>query len=100
MEIRLFKLNKRNNSTKRPSGSGDSYNCYLKDSTSVVDPSVIMEYRDHTSYYDYNYAYIPDFDRYYYISDIISSGKTWELTLVTDVLATYKDEIGNSNMYV
>ena len=100
MEIRLFKLNKRNNSTKRPSGSGDSFNCYLKDSTSVVDPAVIMEYSSHTSYYDYNYAYIPDFKRYYFISDIISSGKTWELTLMTDVLATYKDTIGSSSMYV
>lgn len=100
MQIKLFKISKRNNSTKRPNYDGNDFECFLKDSTSVVAPVVIMEFTYHTKYYDYNYAYIPDFNRYYFITDIISSGKTWEISLTTDVLATYKDTIGSSSLYV
>ena len=100
MDIRLYTLTKKNNSTKKPSGTGDLFKCYLKDQTSVVAPTVVLEYTSHTTFYYYNYAYIQDFGRYYFISDIVSNGKTWELYLTTDVLATYKTEIGSSSMYV
>lgn len=104
MKIKLYTYNKKQNSTKRPSGTGSEagteYECYLKNPTSVVDPVVIMEFSDTTQYYYYNYAYIATFGRYYFISDIVSVGKTWELSLTTDLLATYKTDIGNSSMYV
>lgn len=104
MKIKLYTFNKKQNSTKRPSGTGSEvgteYDCYLKDPTSVVDPVVIMEYSDHSQYYTYNYAYIATFGRYYFISDIVSVGRTWQLSLTTDLLATYKTEIGNSSLYV
>lgn len=65
----------------------------------------------------YNYAYIQLFGdyntatygdyfdnvhgRYYYITDIIiNSSGLYQLTLQVDVLATYRDDIGNSSQYI
>ena len=44
----------------------------------------------------YNYAYIEDFNRYYFIDSITSErANLWLLTLRCDVLMTYKSQIGN-----
>lgn len=48
--------------------------------------------------YDYvlaaNYAYIPEFNRYYFINDIISIRRNiWQLIMNVDVLMSYKDEL-------
>lgn len=50
--------------------------------------------------YDFNYAYIPDLKRYYWISDIKYTLGTWEIDLNIDVLASWKDYIGSSSEYV
>ena len=49
---------------------------------------------------DLNYAYIPKFNRWYFISNTIYELGTWYLQLRCDVLATYKTEIGNSSHYI
>mgnify|MGYP000993607175 FL=1 len=50
---------------------------------------------------DYNYAYIPAFERYYFIENItLQSNAINVLTLKVDVLKTYEDEILNSDLYV
>jgi hypothetical protein len=50
---------------------------------------------------DYNYAYIPAFERYYFIENItLQSNNINVLTLKVDVLKTYEKEILNSNLYV
>lgn len=51
--------------------------------------------------YDYvlaaNYAYIPEFNRYYFINDIISIRKNiWQLVMNVDVLMSYRKEIENT----
>ena len=99
MNINLYKFSKRANSTKRPTGTGTQYACYLKEPTSVVSPVIIIETTGNV-FPDYNYAYIAAFGRYYFISDIVSDGNLWELSLTTDVLATYKTEIGNTDLYI
>lgn len=41
-----------------------------------------------------NYAYIPDFNRYYFITDIVSVGRNlWQVTMSVDVLMSYYGEI-------
>lgn len=55
--------------------------------------------------YDYvlaaNYAYIPEFNRYYFINDIISVRKNiWQLVMNVDVLMSYKDHILNLDAFV
>ena len=99
MNINLYKFSKRNNSTKRPTGTGTQFSCYLKEPTSVVTPTIVTETTSNT-FPDYNYAYIATFGRYYYITDIVSDGNLWYISCITDVLATYKTEIGNTDLYV
>lgn len=50
---------------------------------------------------DYNYVYIPEFERYYFIENVtLQSNNINVLTLKVDVLKTYEDEILNSDLYV
>lgn len=48
----------------------------------------------------YNYAYISEFDRYYFIEEWYFDRALWTATLKVDVLATYKTEIGNASLYI
>lgn len=55
--------------------------------------------------YDYvlaaNYAYIPEFNRYYFINDIISVRRNiWQLIMNVDVLMSYKDELLKLDAFV
>ena len=103
MIVRLFTLNKRENSTLRPTGTGTEFNCVLKEDTSMISPSIIINFADQSNPqpHIFNYAYIPDFGRYYFVADQKSMrGLHWEYSLVCDVLATYKTEIGNFSAYV
>ena len=50
--------------------------------------------------YDFNYAYIPDLKRYYYIGNRVYSLGLWTMELRLDVLATHKNAIGASTHYI
>lgn len=101
MKVTLFSFAKKDNSTARPTmSSGTEYDCYLKDGTSVVDPVIVLDLPSKTSFTKYTYAYIQEFGRYYFVRDMTADGLLWDVSLVCDVLATYKSEIGNSNLYV
>ena len=67
----------------------------MADNTSVTSPTIIIggiKSLDNIS--DYNYAYIPQCHRYYYINDIIAlSGGRVKLVLTVDVLKTYASDI-------
>ena len=82
------------NSTKQPS-SGRSMTVHLKEGCSVINPIFILN--------GYNLAdnYIRWGSRYYYIDDIIIlHNEVAEYHCSTDVLATYKSDIGASSQYV
>ena len=50
---------------------------------------------------DYNYIYIPVFEKYYFIENItLQSNNINVLSLKVDVLKTYENEILNSDLYV
>ena len=97
--VRLFRFSKRNNSTARPSG-GTSFPCTIKAESGVLNPDLIIDFGGAASFSDYNYAYIPDFDRYYWISEMINMGPVWNLKLRCDSLASWRDTIGGTSLYV
>ena len=66
----------------------------LKEESSIVDPVILVE-KD--SPIAANYAYIAEFNRYYYIKDITSVRQNlWRISMHTDVLKTFSDGILNS----
>ena len=99
MIIQLASCNKRKNSTIINGIWDMSKECSLKNPTSVMTPVVTL-YDNSDRLLKYNYAYIPDFNRYYFIDDIIleDTGNV-TLTMSIDVLASYRDEIANSDIY-
>lgn len=65
----------------------------LKEESSIMTPTVLLEYPV-TSLAVCNYAYIPDFQRYYFITDVRSIRATLtEVSLRVDVLSTYAESI-------
>lgn len=98
--VTLYTLEKRDNSTKRPSSQGTSYDCVLKHGSGVLNPSISLNLGLTNNPSSYNYAYIAIFGRYYFIEEWLWEDRLWTAKLKVDVLATYKNEIGNSNLYV
>lgn len=98
MDIVFYKFNKKENSTARPQGGGFSISGILNENTSIISPSLSIKFGvDITAY---NYAYIPDFNRFY---NVVSWGYVlglWRCDLYVDVLASFKPEIGAMNNYI
>lgn len=65
----------------------------LKQECSISSPVILIEIENPVGY---NYAYIPEFSRYYYISDMVSvRNNLWRIYLTVDVLMSFKDYIVN-----
>ena len=63
----------------------------LREETSVISPVVLMELENPSGY---NYAYIPEFGRYYFISDMVSvRNGLWRISMKVDVLESFKNYI-------
>ena len=106
MNITFYQFVKRENSTAQP-GVGvtsKTYDCKLKEDTSIIEPSILIVKEAAQNYTDllkYNYAYISDFGRYYFVRNVISvSNVLVEFILEVDSLASFKTEIGSANEYV
>lgn len=57
--------------------------------------SPILFVRGH--YSNFNYVYVPDLKRYYYVDDVtIITNNYYELHLIEDVLYTYRDDISKT----
>lgn len=104
MNIYLFSINKRPNSTKQPALSeGVLIQGQLKDETTFLNPVIRFSPSIAVGTFSpsmYNYAIIPAWLRYYYINNWEFLNGTWEASLTVDVLASYKTEIANTSAYV
>lgn len=70
----------------------------LRDGTSVTEPVIMIEY---STIPDFNYVYIPEFERYYFLDDyIIEVNNIYILKLSVDVLMTYKAGIFATHAFV
>ena len=72
--------------------SEKSFTGTLREQTSIIDPTISIESTDNLS--QYNYMYIPDFGRYYYIRNVESvKNGLWRITGHVDVLMSFKNQI-------
>ena len=93
MEIKLYKTaSDRRVLTKSLTGAVIK-TCVIKDDNiSILSPRV--QIAQFSAFKGYNYAYIPDYGRYYYIDDIaVDLGGLLTLSLSVDVLQTYAADI-------
>lgn len=101
MNLTLYKFNKRPNSTAIPSVLTPSTvfsSCYMKSASSVINPVITMAKGLDPN--GFNYAYIDEFKRYYFIDDIAYGLGVWEISLSIDVLASHRASILASSQYV
>ena len=98
MIISLYNTNDSNIVIDKALTNKIDYNIKLKDNTSVISPTIILKTE---TLITSNYAYIPNFDRYYYIENIeVFPNDIYSITLKCDVLMSFKDDIKNSSAYV
>lgn len=100
MKVILYKFNKKPNSTARPLTSTEKLEleCNVKTPSSIINPTIQITKANRPI--DFNYAYISDWNRYYFITDITYGLGLWVIDLRVDVLATYRSYINNSEQYV
>lgn len=90
--ISLFKTTSENNRVVKVLNDEKQLSGALRNQTSVLNPSIRIESAENIS--GYNYCYIPEFGRYYYIADITSvRTNIWEVSMRCDVLMSYSAQI-------
>lgn len=99
MNVTFYTFSKRVNSTAQPSG-GASFSCILKTPSSVTAPSISLVWTGSGNPAAYNYAYIADYSRYYWVRNWTYADRQWTADLTVDVLASYKTQIGAASKYV
>lgn len=99
-KVNLYTLPKRDNSTKKPTGTGAEFTCVLKSGSGIMHPTLSFDFGIASDPSQYNYAYIPAFERYYFIEEWYFNRALWTATLKVDVLATYKTAIGSASLYI
>ena len=98
MQIEFYKNSSEKNKIGKFLSSVLTLNGNLRDECSITSPSILVEA---TSLVDYNYCYIPEFKRYYFISDITSvRNNLWRVSLKCDVLESFKKDILNLSCIV
>ena len=100
MNITFYQFSKRTNSTKIVNVTGTTLTCELKGTTTIFNPTLVIKAVPAAWNPIWNYCYIPGFDRYYFIDNWTWLNGVWECSLVCDVLASFKTEIGNMSEYV
>ena len=98
MKITLYKVSDENNKIDKMLSSGFSMTGSLKEESNVLRPTILINADNPTSY---NYMYIDDFKRYYYIKEMTSIRTgLWRLTCEVDVLKTYASQVKNLSCIV
>ena len=106
MNVGFYNFTKRENSTLQPGQSivRNDFNCKLKDNCSIISPIielVVPAGFTTQALINYNYCYIGDFSRFYFVADkVFLTNNIIEYHLECDVLATYRQQIGAASEYV
>ena len=99
--VTLYTFTKRENSTAHPAaGSGAAFSCVMKKGCGILSPVIQLDIGLSEDPAEYNYAYINEFGRYYWIDEWINEGPLWSASLRVDPLASWRSYIGNSSLYV
>ena len=96
MEVVLYQLSKRNKSSLRPSGEGLHLNLQLKDECFLEHPEFVFDFEPT----NYNYCYIPSWNRYYFKGSQQYFHGRWFVNFDEDYLATWLTDIRNTRSFV
>ena len=129
MKIILYNNHSENNKLDKSIVEIVELQGYLREQTSLINPQILIEFHpeqfdgyvkeDNQVYVMYNgvkitwdsfinkyvlsanYVHIPEFNRYYFINDIVSIRQNlWQISLSVDVLMSYKNQILETTAFV
>lgn len=93
MTINLFQNNSDKNVVSKSLTAKGTVTGTLREDCSIIDPVIKIEGISGSDLPYLNYLEVVEFGRYYYITDIVLTGKLYECHCHIDVLETYKDQI-------
>ena len=94
--ITFYRFSKKRNSTLRPSTGGTNYQCRALEPFDHLNPT--FELRMGQTIPSYNYAATGGY--YYWITKWECVGPNWRCYCTVDALASWRDTIGNQQIYV
>lgn len=98
MDIVLYVNSSEKQAINKTISSSETLTGALRDESSVINPSFLIQHLNPTGY---NYCYISEFVRYYFITDIVSvRTNLWRINCTVDVLMSFKTQILNLNVTV
>ena len=102
LTVSFWNYAKKENATSVPSAAPlhTFTNIQLKENCSIVNPAIKLNVSLSTNIYTWNYCHIQEFNRYYYVTDWIWDAGLWIGELQVDVLASFRDRIGQQSLYV
>ena len=98
MLMKLYTTKTPNNTIGKVLENETEYNIKFKSQADRTKPVVVLMSE---TMIDFNYAYIPDFNRYYFIESIeVTPNKIYNISLRCDVLESFKNDILASSGFV
>lgn len=99
MNIKLYKCSDDPNKINKTLSNEKTVACQITMGCPVCSPEIYID--TFVDYSTYNYCYIPDFNRYYFINEMTpQDAQHITLSLGVDVLYTYKDIILNHEFLI
>lgn len=98
--VQFGNMIKKVNSTKTLFSVLITANCNLKEPCDLLNPVFTLQPVREVNEANINYMYVPDFNRYYWVTEISFVLGHWEISGKVDVLASYVTEIGTQGFYV
>lgn len=93
MELQLFNTSDADTVMNKDVELRHEVEMELKDTQNITQPTIVL-YEEDMDLQDVNYAYIPDFNRYYFIRSYnVGPNQVYQLALECDVIETFKEEI-------
>ena len=97
MTVTLYKNTSDKRNLNKTIATIKSVSATAKGEINIISPTLILEYFS----IDFNYCYISDFNRYYFVNSItLLTGQRIQINLSLDVLMSYKEEIKNLTVNV
>ena len=99
MDIVFYNTSSERNAINKVLQDGITLHGTFRDECPISDPQFIVE--SDTNFTKYNYVYIEEFKRYYYITEIVSVRTAiWRISLHVDVLMSFKNSILTSKILI
>lgn len=94
MQITLYKNNSEPERVTKSISGSLTLSGTVRGETNIINPEILIEGSPDDFPSDYNYAYIPEFERYYFINEVTAyRNNVTVLFMHVDVLMSFKDDI-------